>query len=760
MQNFSLDTSCEHGVLDDDSRFVIDADTRAITYTGETEIRLVQKDHNSERCTFEIPKVIDGHDMSKCNVIRIHFVNISAEDPNITNPGLFEVDMTSFGPLSDDPSKLTFSWLVCDDATQLVGTLSFVVELMCRNSDNLVEYAWHTGVYTGGVIERGIDNSNLILGSDKYYDTLNTWIRQIELAGQNTLEQTTTRFMAEAESYAEVCKRAITEHAIDGLSIDGVIVHDIGFSEKRVLSQSATTRILTDTSTGLLDSCNVFYASVNASINKMKEELKPLPDKAIYREVPLSQFDDNIAIASIELGKTYVVKSKKTSDSWGFTSMLDSATGTFTEGDTTNDYQITNISIDLPEVDDWATSYNVIRLSKLEQAPTVVINNPNLPSDFTNLRSVVAVDIAFDINFVRQETQQIVYDAGANINVGVPTTELKSYDCIITGNIEALYEVDIEQIFARPAINFYATGITNITKTKTEIVDGVITHTYTILFDDGTTTTFDVKDGVGIASVSKTAEDRHEDTYAIELTNGSTTTFKVPSSTAYNVLLDRISALEKLHGIDNGEAGGKLFTPAKIRFLSNGLALWDAVQNAIGYRYRVYSASGSYDEYKLKAFATTITNQSLTNGQSISVMAIGDGVNYFNSDWSEPVTYISDSGDEPDVPEDSVYVYYGVGTVTGKSDDPFASEFVTGLTNAEEAGRVCSFTVSPATQYIYFAAPKNYCINGDGVDIAVFTVNNFSGGFLSPQTLTIEDVEYYVYRSANKLTGTIAVNVT
>lgn len=973
MQNFSLDTSCEHGVLDDDSRFVIDADTRAITYTGETEMRLVQKDHNSERCTFEIPKVIDGHDMSKCNVIRIHFVNISAEDPNITNPGLFEVDMTSFGPLSDDPSKLTFSWLVCDDATQLVGTLSFVVELMCRNSDNLVEYAWHTGVYTGGVIERGIDNSNLILSSDKYYDTLNTWITQIKIAGQTTLDQTVERFVVEAEAQTEIYKKAITDHAIDRLVIDDAIVQELGDATNRVVSQNAITNEL-DRMNARIDAEIVdCKTEVNETITSLKNDLRvPSTNPAIYNEVSLSKhtetvpnldtgLPENITTyeGEIEYGKIYVVESYKKGDSWGFSAMLKSLKVTCTKTDTNElvEFNLETVNIPSPPVDDLAANYRIVRLAEIKPLILVAIEN-----EFQGtLKVTLNVDVTFEINGVRGDTiSETLYEMTSTNPKILDDPKIESYVFSLKGlNLEKIYEVDMDGLFKQAAIRIDANGITSITKTNTEFVDGVKTHTYTILLDNGTTATFDVTDGVGIASVLKTAEDKYEDTYVIALTNGEVTSFKVPSSTAYNALIGRVSVLEKLHGIDNSINGGKLVTPANVRFLSNGFALWDAVPNAIGYRYRIYSIGGVYDEYKLNAFATTITNMSLINGRSISVMAIGDGVNYFDSDWGEPVTYISDSEgepDEPDVPDvpdepekpdepvepgepaiplsiptnirfmsngfaswDAVpnavgykyraysappsqdsyyeielgaleepitkvelfegnsitvmaigdginysdsewservtyisdeptipklarpvisisdtglvtwepipnavkydcwilefndmfptgiasqkattdtfiqildgqsiwvvaigdginyldsdwsetlhytepdYVYYGVGTVTGEADYLFTSEFVTSLTPLPKDSRVCSFTVSPATQYIYFAAPKNYCINGDGVDIAVFTVNNFVGGFLSPQSLTINGVEYYIYRSANKLTGTITVNVT
>lgn len=54
----------KHPVIDTDERFVIDPATREITCASRRENVLMQYDHNSQRYTFELPRYIDGHDMS------------------------------------------------------------------------------------------------------------------------------------------------------------------------------------------------------------------------------------------------------------------------------------------------------------------------------------------------------------------------------------------------------------------------------------------------------------------------------------------------------------------------------------------------------------------------------------------------------------------------------------------------------------------------------------------------------------------------
>ena len=66
----------EHPVVDSDSYFIIDPDTRTITNTAETKNVIMQYDHDSERYTFELKRFIEAHDMMLCNVVKVHYNNI------------------------------------------------------------------------------------------------------------------------------------------------------------------------------------------------------------------------------------------------------------------------------------------------------------------------------------------------------------------------------------------------------------------------------------------------------------------------------------------------------------------------------------------------------------------------------------------------------------------------------------------------------------------------------------------------------------
>ena len=81
----------KHPVYDTDLHLLIDPITREITNeSGKTVI--MQYDHNSERFTFEIPRYVDGHDMSLCNVVEFHYINTDANDKTIQNADVYQVD--------------------------------------------------------------------------------------------------------------------------------------------------------------------------------------------------------------------------------------------------------------------------------------------------------------------------------------------------------------------------------------------------------------------------------------------------------------------------------------------------------------------------------------------------------------------------------------------------------------------------------------------------------------------------------------------
>jgi len=155
-----------HNIHDMDARFVIDPVTRVINGKNHRKVTLIQGDHNSERFTFEIPRTVEGHDMSLCNVVEVHYLNIDSVTKE-KRSGMYTVD-----DLKTESDVVTCSWLVSSNATSLVGSLNFLLKFKCVTG-NIVEYAWNTAVFTGISISNGIDASESVEG--EYRDIIGQW---------------------------------------------------------------------------------------------------------------------------------------------------------------------------------------------------------------------------------------------------------------------------------------------------------------------------------------------------------------------------------------------------------------------------------------------------------------------------------------------------------------------------------------------------------------------------------------------------------
>lgn len=160
----------KHGVYDSDTRFSINAVTRQIKSDPKQKTVLMQNDHNSERFTFELPRYIEQHDMSLCNQVEVHYLNSSAKDKGEFRKGLYTVEDLQISP--DDPEKVVCSWLISQNATQLVGKLSFRLRFKCVE-DGLITYAWHTAIFADVSISDGI-NADESFEMD-YVDIIEQW---------------------------------------------------------------------------------------------------------------------------------------------------------------------------------------------------------------------------------------------------------------------------------------------------------------------------------------------------------------------------------------------------------------------------------------------------------------------------------------------------------------------------------------------------------------------------------------------------------
>ncbi|MBR5817801.1 MAG: hypothetical protein IKY62_04060, partial [Clostridia bacterium] len=166
----------DHGTIQDrDPHFTINTDTRALATTMK-KVSLIKGDHNSERFSFDIPSTIEDHETAKCDRVEVHFINTDMTT-KAQSKGAYAVSDVALHP--DDPTKVTFSWLIDERATRYQGTLSFVVRFLCVDN-NVLTYAWSTAVYTGITVADGIDNGEAVFPDPTTKADLLEDIRQLE----------------------------------------------------------------------------------------------------------------------------------------------------------------------------------------------------------------------------------------------------------------------------------------------------------------------------------------------------------------------------------------------------------------------------------------------------------------------------------------------------------------------------------------------------------------------------------------------------
>lgn len=163
-----------HDVRDTDTHYVIDPITMEITNPNEVKNKLMLGDHDSEIYTFEIPKVIEGHDMSQCNKVEVHYINIGS---NKTNRSEDVYPVGDMAISTDDPETLVFSWKVSGNATMYAGTLNFRIKFACVDDSGNYTYKKWTDVYKGITVSDGFDNGEAVVAD--YSDILAQWEARI-----------------------------------------------------------------------------------------------------------------------------------------------------------------------------------------------------------------------------------------------------------------------------------------------------------------------------------------------------------------------------------------------------------------------------------------------------------------------------------------------------------------------------------------------------------------------------------------------------
>lgn len=190
-----------HRIIDADNKFNINPITRAIA-NESGKVKLVQYDHNSERFTFTVPRLVDGHDMSLCSKIEIHYINVSGNSQD-KSADVYLVDDMQIDEYSSD--IVTFSWLISANATKYAGTLNFLIRFVCLDGET-IEYAWNTEIFEGINISSGMDNGEGAVAS-VHTDVLEAWKNEVLTDAENAAKR--------AEAAAERVEELLTEYIDD-----------------------------------------------------------------------------------------------------------------------------------------------------------------------------------------------------------------------------------------------------------------------------------------------------------------------------------------------------------------------------------------------------------------------------------------------------------------------------------------------------------------------------------------------------------------
>lgn len=161
-----------HTVTDPDAYFVVDPDTRLISNMSQVPNKIMQNDHNSEIYTIEIPRVIEGHDMTKCNRVLLHFINIE-------NGGKQQWDDVAELTLEAGGADggLISRWLIPREATQYAGSLNFLLHYSCIDSDGNAAYEWHTDIYKDVIVAPTFSNTEAAI--IPYSNILEEWYQRL-----------------------------------------------------------------------------------------------------------------------------------------------------------------------------------------------------------------------------------------------------------------------------------------------------------------------------------------------------------------------------------------------------------------------------------------------------------------------------------------------------------------------------------------------------------------------------------------------------
>lgn len=269
-----------HIVSDSDNHFVIDPISRQLSNNSKKTI-LMKTDHNSEQFTFELPRMVEGHDMSLSNKVEVHYINISSKTRE-QSTGIYNV--ADFGVDAEDDTKVLGTWLVSREATKYAGSLNFVIRFACLSADNVEEYAWNTAIYAGITIADTIENTETVV--EDYVDILRQWLDTIENAGSSGKVYVITDDGAFTELGEMVNNFSTQVTELDGKMTD--------LETANTEFKDTVNGTITEFKESVNGEVTGFKESVNSEVTGFKEQIT---EQQTTLETTVNGFDDRITTA-------------------------------------------------------------------------------------------------------------------------------------------------------------------------------------------------------------------------------------------------------------------------------------------------------------------------------------------------------------------------------------------------------------------------------------------------------------------------------
>lgn len=154
----------DHRIVDDDNRFIIDGATRLITNLTGNHPSVMQFDHNSEVLTFQMPRFMEGHDMTLCDEVKVLYKNTGSGTSASNRPVVADVETINDLEIDEDENSIVFSWTIPEFATLYAGKIVFQFKFVCHGDPQEAEpkFKLYTEQYSFVEVRPSLDLSEIL----------------------------------------------------------------------------------------------------------------------------------------------------------------------------------------------------------------------------------------------------------------------------------------------------------------------------------------------------------------------------------------------------------------------------------------------------------------------------------------------------------------------------------------------------------------------------------------------------------------------